>query len=183
VNWFKKILTSNANDDSHKAINSQELGEQLFNLCHKHTMSFLDSLNDPLQQKTVKVNREEINQVELLIAFMWLYYDLLQGGKYEKALTQMHTCFMNDMIIKCELPEDEIWHLLQMRYDEYRQFHRSQDAIDFTYQKAAQKICKNILGLDRQNANLDLWVLVAINLQQCILKYGKAIKSIPLKDG
>lgn len=103
---------------------SQELGEYIFNLCHRQTMSFLDSLNDPLQQKTVKVNREEINPIELLIAFMWLYYDLLQGEKYDKALTQMHTCFMNDMIIVNGLPKDEVWHLLQMRYDEYRQSHK-----------------------------------------------------------
>lgn len=161
---------------------SQELGEYLFNLCHRHTMAFLDSLNDPLQQKMVKVDREEINQHELLIAFMWSYFDLLQVEKYEKAITTMHTCFMKN-VIKCGLPEDEIWHLLQMRYDEYRQSHRSQGAIDFTYQKVAHEICKNILNRDMPNTNLLLLTNVTIVLQQNILNIGKAIKSIPLKDG
>lgn len=161
---------------------SQELGEYLFNLCLRHVSSFLDSLARPVQQKMVKIDREKINQVELLIAFMWLYYDLLQGEKYDKALTQMHTCFMNDMIIVNGLPKDEIWHLLQMRYDEYRQSHRSRDGIDFTYQKAASEICKNILDLDIPNTNVILWGLVTITLQDNILNNGKTIKSMHIKD-
>ncbi len=180
MNWIKKIFTSKSTASSN-AMTSQELGEYLFNMCHRQTMSFLDSLNDPDSKKMVKVDREQINQRELVIAFMWLYYDLLQGEKYDKALTKMHTCFMNNMI-KLELPEEETWNLLQMRYDEYRQSHRSQGGIDYTYKKAAFNICKNILGRDMPDANLFLWTKVAIVLQQNIVNTGKAIKSIPFKN-
>lgn len=173
------VTDSYPHSNTSNAMTSQELGEYLFDVCHRQTISFLNSLNASFQQKMIKIDREEINQLELLIAFMWLYYDLLQGEKYDKALTQMHTCFMNNMI-NLGLSE-ETWNLLQMRYDEYRQSHRDKDTIDFTYRKVAYEICKNILDLDTCT-NIDLWTKVTIVLQQNILNIGKATKSIPLKD-
>lgn len=136
----------------------------------------MDGLDHSQKINEVKVDREDINQVELLIAFMWLYFDLLQVKKYEKTFTRMHTCFMNHMA-KLNLEEPEMWHTLQMRYDEYRQ-----SAIDSTFKKVASEICKNILDLDMPNTNLILELQMTITLQQNILKIGKTIKSIPLKD-
>lgn len=181
MNWFKKIFMPKANDNSSDAITLQELGDYLFNLCVRQVSSFLDGLDHSQKINKVRVYREDINQVELLIAFMWLYFDLLQVEKYDKALTRMHSCFMNHMI-NCGLKEDKIWHLLQTRYDEYRQRHRSQGAIDFTYKKVASEICKNILNLDIPNTNLMLELQITITLQQNVLNIGKAIKSMPIKD-
>lgn len=145
MDWFKKILKSKENTSS-DAITSQELGEYLFNLCVRQVSSFLDGLDHSQKINKVKANREDINQVELLIAFMWLYFDFLQVEKYHKALTRMHSCFMNH-IIKCGLKEDEIWHLLQMRYDEYRKRHSSQGEIDSHIKRSLLKSVKTFLIL------------------------------------
>ena len=138
MNWLKKIFTPKASDISDDAMTYRELGDYLFNLCVRQVSSFLDYLEhwQKMTPSEFKVDRKSINQVELLIAFMWLYFDffdLLRDKKYEKPLTRMHTCFMNHMT-NLGL-ESEIWHLLQMRYDEYLQRHRSHGEIDFTYKK------------------------------------------------
>ena len=177
MNWFKKVFLPKADDNSSDAMTPQELGDCLFNLCIRQVSSFLDGLDHSQKINEVKVDRKDINQVELLIAFMWLYFDLLQVKKYEKTFTRMHTCFMNHMTKKLNLEEPEIWQTLQMRYDEYRQ-----SAIDSTFKKVASEICKNILDLDMPNTNLMLELQMTITLQQNILKIGKTIKSIPLKD-
>jgi len=181
MNWFKMFFKSKSTHVSSDAMSSVELGEYLFNMCLRHVSSFLDSLDhDPLK-KLIRIDKGAINQVELLIAFMWSCFDLMQVEKYEKALTRMHSCFMNRMI-KSGLQKEETWQVLQMRYDEYRQSHRSHNTIDFTFQKAAHDICKNILELDTQNTNLVLFTLVATTFKENALHIGKTIKNIPLKD-
>jgi len=170
---------SKANNTS-DAITSQELGDYLFGLCLRQVASFLDIWEHSFQEKT-NLSKDDIDQVELLIAFMWSYFDLLQNKEYLDAFTMMHGRFrrhMNDLNIDA----DEMWRVLQARYDEYRQKHRSQGAIDFTYKKVASEICKNILNLDIPNTNLMLELQITITLQQNVLNIGKAIKSMPIKD-
>lgn len=169
---------SNSSSDS---ITSHELGEYLFGLCLRHVASFTELLTHPNQQTKNRIDTEKIDEVELLIAFMWSYFDFLQARKYGKALTTMHSCFMHQMG-QFELKEDEVWHLLQARYDDYRKSHRSQDDIDFTYQKVSHEICKNILQLDVPNTDIFLWTSVTITLQEQILNIGKAIKNKTIKD-
>jgi hypothetical protein len=175
MNWFKKAFMPKVDDNSSDAMTPQQLGDCLFNLCIRQVSSFLDGLEHSQKINEVKVDREDINQVELLIAFMWLYFDLLQVKKYEKTFTRMHTCFMDHMT-KLNLEEAEIWQTLQMRYDDYRQ-----SAIDSTFKRVASEICKNILDLDMPNTNLMLEVQMTITLQQNILMIEKTIKSNSLK--
>jgi hypothetical protein len=180
MNWLKKLFRSEANT-SGDAVTSQELGEQLFNLCLRHVKSFLENLEQDSMQKVSKVKREQINQTELLLAFMWSYFDLMQVEKYEKTFARMHTCFIKFMT-KLGHKENEIWHTLKTRYDEYHKSHTSKDKIDFTYRNVAHEICKNILDLETPNINPFLWLLVTTTLQENMLRTGKGIVSIPIKD-
>lgn len=182
MNWFEKTFKSKANTSS-DALTSQELGDQLFNLCLRHVSSFIDILQQTSLQKMAKVDREKINQTELLLAFMWSYFDALQVEKYEKAFIRMHTCFIQFMTkLGHKDKEEEIWHTLKMRYDEYQKSHRSKDGIDFTYKKVAHEICKNILELDTPNTNVWLWFSITSCLQSNILNIAKTIESIRIKD-
>lgn len=177
MSWLKKIFTNTSSD----ALSSQQLGDYLFEMCARQTLSFLDSL-DKFPQKILKVSKEDINQTEVIIAFMWLFYDLLQqDDKYHKALTQMHSRFMNHMA-KYDLSTEDTRDILLMRYDEYRECHRHKGTIDFTYKLVGAKICKNILDLNTPNTNLYLEGAVIIALQESILNIGKHIKSISIKD-
>jgi hypothetical protein len=180
MNWLKKLFKSESNT-SIDAMTSEELGEQLFNQCLRHVKSFLDNLEQTSLKKECKTTREQINQTELLTAFMWSYFDAMQVEKYEKTFVRMHTCFIKFMT-KLGHKEDEIWNTLKIRYDEYHKSHTSKDKIDFTYRNVAHEICKNILDLETPNIDIFLWLLVTTTLQQNMLHTGKTIVSMPIKD-
>jgi hypothetical protein len=176
VKWFKNLFSSTANDNAGEAVTSQELGDYLFGLCLRQVVSFLDICEHSFQEKA-KLSRDDIDQVELLIALMWSYFDLCQNEKYLDALTRMHGRFrqhMNDL----NLDADEMWRLLQARYDQYRQTHRSEGKIDFTYKKAAWEMAKNI----HDGPNVLLEFQLTVFLQKNILHIGKAIKDMSLSN-
>lgn len=176
MKWFKKLFPSTASDNPGESVTSQELGDYLFGLCLRQVESFLDLWEHTVQEKTIvsSVSRDDIDQVELLIAFMWSYFDLLQNEKYLDAFTRMHGRFRQHMT-ELNIDADEMWHLLQARYDEYRQSHRSKGTIDFTYQRVSWEIAKNIHG-----PNLWLEFQVGVSLKQNVLHIGKAIKNMSL---
>src|SRR6266542_2660174 len=178
MKWFKNIFSSTVNDKPGEPVTSQELGDYLFDLCVRQVVSFLDTWEHSLQEKA-KLSRDDIDQVELLIAFMWSYFDLLKNEKHLDALTRMHGRFRQHMT-ELNIDADEMWHLLQARYDEYRQRHSSKGTIDFTYKRAAWEIGKNINIHD--SPNLWLEVKVVVSLQQNVLHIGKAIKNMSLSN-
>ena len=141
--------------------------------------SFLDTL------KISKLTKDDIDPVELLIGFMWSYFDLLQTDrmaktideKYFDALTRMHGRFRQQMH-DLNLDADEMWRLLKTRYDQYHQSHRSEGKIDYTFKKAAWEMAKNI----HDGPNVLLEFELTLFLQQNILDIDKAIKNISLRD-
>lgn len=176
MKWFKNCFSSSANDTPNKAVTSQELGDYLFGLCLRQVASFVDTWEHSFH-KIAKHSRDDIAQVELLIAFMWSYFDLLQDKKYLDALTRMHERFRQHMN-ELNLDANEIWYLLQARYDEYRRSHRAEGVIDYTYKRVAWEIGKNV----HDGPNVLLEFQLTVSLQQNILHIGKGIKGISLSN-
>ena len=52
----------------------------------RHSVSFIESVETRKKEhsKLVNFSKENINQIELIIAFMWSCFDLMQDRKYEK---------------------------------------------------------------------------------------------------
>jgi hypothetical protein len=175
VKWFGKMLKSKGNTPI-EVITSEEFGELLYQSCFRHVMSFIESLDSP----DLQVDKEEIDEVELLIAFMWLFFDRMQNVTYANSFTRMHSCFMTD-IGKMGLEKDEMWQLLQNRYDEYRTAHRCQGGDD-TYEKVAHEIHKNILGLDMPAVGIAFWYFLTVHIQEYLKAMGKVIEQIHIKD-
>jgi hypothetical protein len=177
MTWLKNFFSSKASGNPGESVTPQELGDSLFSLCLRHVASFLDDLEHGALKKMEHIRRDEIDQIELLIAFMWSYFDLLQNEKYLDALTRMHGRFRQHMN-NLNLDADKMWRLLQARYDEYRQRHRSEGTIDFTYKKAAWEMAKNI----HDGPSVLLEFQLAVSLQNNILHIGKAIKEMSLSN-
>jgi hypothetical protein len=129
------------------------------------------------EKKLSSLSRDDIDHGELLIAFMWSYFDLLQKEKYLDALTRMHGRFRQHMT-DVNVDADEMWRISQARYDEYLQSHRSKGTTDFTYQEVSSEIAKNL----HDGPNLWLRFQVRVHLQQNIIHIGKAIKNMSLTN-
>ncbi len=179
MKWFKNLVSSNASDNPSEPVFLEELGDSLFGLCVRQVVSFLDNWEQSLKERhNPPLGRNEIDQIELLIAFMWSYFDLLQNEKYLDALTRMHGRFRKHMN-NLNLDADKMWRLLQARYDEYRQRHRSEGTIDFTYKRVAREIAKNI----HDGPSVWLEFAITISLQKQVQHIGEAIKNMSLSNG
>jgi hypothetical protein len=181
VNWLKKVFASKPNTSN--TMTSQEFGDFLFGLCIDGISSFMLSLDSPELRVRVEFTdkKMEINQIELLIAFMWLFFDRMQNPKYAKGFTRFHSRFMAH-IDEAGLEESETWQLLQRRYDEYRRVHRSQGAVDNTYGKIAHEIQSNILGLDVPSVGVVFWHFLTASIQEHMIASGNLIKQIQIQD-
>lgn len=178
---FKKVFATKPNTT--KTMTSQEFGDFLFTLSVDGASSFMTSLDLPeLRAKSeLKNKKEEINQIELLIAFMWLLFDRMQNPKYAKGFTRFHSRFMT-LINEAGLDESETWQLLQERYEEYRQAHRTQGEVDNTYGKVAHEIQDNILGLNAPSVNIVFWLFLTNSIQEHLIASGNLIKQIQIQN-
>jgi hypothetical protein len=181
VNWLKKVFASKPNTSN--TMTSQGFGDFLFGLCIDGVSSFMLSLDSPELRVRVEFTdkKKEINQIELLITFMWLFFDRMQNPKYAKGFTRFHSRFMAH-IGEAGLEESETWQLLQRRYDEYRRVHRSQGAVDNTYGKIAHEIQSNILGLDVPSVGVVFWHFLTASIQEHMIASGNLIKQIQILD-
>jgi len=173
MKWFKNIFSAKtAHENPGETMTSQELGDYLFGMCVRWVGSFLDIWEESIKKRGLgSASRDSINKVELLIAFMWSCFDLLQEEKYLDSLTRMHGRFRQHMN-ELNLDPNEMWRLLQVRYDEYLQSHRAEGKVDFTYKRAAWKISENIYD----GPDVLLEFQVTISLQKIVLHIGQNIK-------
>jgi hypothetical protein len=180
--WFKKTPSSKP-ANLKEVMTSQEFGDFLFTLSANGASSFMTSLGSPEFPEKLELSnkKEEIDQVELLIAYMWLFFDWMQQPKYAEAFTRLHSRFMA-LVREAGQDEKETWALLQRRYDEYRRAHRTQGEVDNTYGKVAHEIQDNILGLNVPSVNIVFWVSLTVSIQEHLIASGNLIKQIQIHD-
>jgi hypothetical protein len=106
VNWLRKVFASKPNTSN--TMTSEEFG----GLCIDGVSSFMLSLDSPELREGCEFTdkKKEINQIELLIAFMWLFFDRTQSPKYAKGFTRFHSRFMAH-IGEAGLEESETWQI------------------------------------------------------------------------
>ena len=178
MNWFKKIFPPKQTS-AKQIMSSQEFGDFLFALSTEGVSSFMASL-DSLEFQFIS-KKEEIDQIELLIAFMWLFFDRMQNPKFAEAFTRLHSCFMT-YIRGLGLDESETWALLQRRYDEYRRTHRAQAEVNDTYDKVAHEIQSNILGSEMPSTGVKFWHFLTISIQEHMIASGNLIRQIQIQS-
>lgn len=182
MSWFKKIFPPKPTN-AKQIMTSREFGDFLFTLCTDGVSSFMASLDSPefLERPEFINKKKEIDQVEILISFMWLFFDRMQNPKYAEGFTRLHSRFMT-YIRGLGLDESETWALLQRRYDEYRRAHRTQAEGDNTYGKVAHEILSNILGSDTPTMGVMFWHFLTISIQEHMIASGNLIKQIQIQD-
>lgn len=182
MTWVKKIFRAKS-DNPKSSATADEIGQVLFDLCLRNTKHFISSLDDASTKKMVNIDKENINQIELLIAYMWAFFDhldMLHLKNYDKVLTKMHSCFINQMI-NYGLSEKELWQLVKMRYDEYRKIHRSQKGTSISHEKVAYNICNNILRKE-VNTEFIFCSLISIDFNSKIFTMSDTFKNISITD-
>jgi len=182
MSWFKKIFPPKPTN-AKQIMTSREFGDFLFTLCTDRVSSFMASFDSPefLERPEFINKKKEIDQVELLIVFMWLFFDRMQNPKYAEVFTRLHSHFMT-YIRGVGLDEAETWALLQRRYDEYRRSHRSQAEVDDTYGKVSHEIQSNILGSDMPCTGIVFWPFLTIGIQEHMIASGNLIRQIQIQD-
>lgn len=182
MGWFRKVFPPIATNGK-QLMTSQEFGDFLFTLSTDGVSSFVASLDSPefLERQEFINKNDQIDQVELLIAFMWLFFDRMQNPKFAEAFTRLHSRFMTH-IRGIGLDESRTWALLQRRYDEYRRVHRAQAEVDDTYGTVAHEIQRNILGTDMPSTGVMFWHFLTISIQEHMIASGDLIKKVEIKS-
>jgi hypothetical protein len=177
MSFFSKLFSAK---DENNSPSTSELGEYLFGLCLRQTNSFINDLTEQSQKNKnlIRVNADDIDVLELLIAFMWLYFDFLQIEKFRKSLDVMHGCFF-DFVKKNGGDGKSAYDLLSARYDEYRHNFRNQETPNYTL--VAYRISANIQHLDSP-VDFMLQTMIIICFQANILTVGKDIIRKTPKD-
>jgi hypothetical protein len=177
VSWFRKACASKPNTGD--VMTTQQLGEFLFKISLGRVSSFIASLDSP--QLRLLEQKERIDQIELLIAFMWLIFDGMEKGKYAKSFVQMHTCFMTH-VNRLGFGSDRVWRLLQDRYNEYRQAQGAQHEADTAHAQVARAIRRNILNRDEPTIDALVLHLLGANIQEQMEATGKVVRQVHLQD-
>ncbi len=167
--------------ENNESPSSSELGEYLFGLCLRNSKSFIDHVKEQRRKNEglLRINIDDIDVLELIIAFMWSYFDLLQVERFRKSLDVMHDHFFS--FVKKTGEDDKLaYELLSARYDEYRINFRKQNKPD--YSKVAHLISAKIQHLDSPCTNIILHTMITITLQENILNVGEAIKNTSPRD-
>lgn len=166
---------------SKEKINSKELGNSLFDFAVQSKNKFLENFE---KQNTlnmdVKVKKEEINQDELLIAYLWLVFHFLNvaGQKYEKSTYFFHSVYADYLNLSESMTEQAMSHLSK-RYNEYKDDFQHENSVG-NFQKIGKTISNNILG--KPSIDFVFQTNLGLNLQQSAIAMGKLLKEFELTD-
>ncbi|MDD2354327.1 MAG: hypothetical protein PHX76_03055 [Patescibacteria group bacterium] len=169
-------------------VNSEELGKSLFDFAIMSCQTFLKSLDKAENKDQQSLNKEDINQGELLIAYLWLVFHFLNvaGTNYEDTAKHMHNTYVSFL----KLPQQEIdlamKHLAD-RYEEYKEnFSNNADGgfknvkENSNFEKISYLIANNILG--KININVFFSFSLGVHMQQTAIALGNLLKEIDLKE-
>lgn len=163
-------------------INSKELGSSLFDFAVLSKNEFLENFE---KQNTLnmeaKVKKEEINQAELLIAYLWLVFHFLNiagQNKYEKSIYFFHSRYVDHLGLSKSITEQAIIHLSK-RYNEYKNDFQQENSIG-NFQKIGMTTSTNILG--RPTIDFVFHTNLGLSLQHSAISLGKLLKEFELTD-
>lgn len=178
----KTILLNFLKNMDKEKINSKELGKNLFNFALLSKNKFLESFE---KQNTlnmeVKVKEEEINQEELLIAYLWLVFHFLNmagQNKYEKTTHFLHSTYADYLNLSESVTEEAMNHLLK-RYNEYKKDFQQDNSIG-NFQRIGVSISTNILG--KPTIDFVFHTNLGLRSQQLFITLGELLKEFELID-
>lgn len=168
-------------------VNSEELGKSLFDFAVMSCQTFLKSLDKAENKDQQSLNKEDIIQGELLIAYLWLVFHFLNvaGTNYEDTAKHMHNTYVSFL----KLPQQEIdlaMEHLANRYEEYKKNFSNNAEGSFknvkenaNFEKISYLITNNILG--KININVFFSFSLGVHMQQTAIALGNLLKEIDLK--
>lgn len=169
-------------------VNSEVLGKSLFDFAIMSCQTFLKSLNKTENKEQQSLSKEDINQEELLIAYLWLVFHFLNvaGANYEDTARNMHNTYVSFLKLPQKETDLAMKHLFD-RYEEYREnFSNNADGgfknvkENSNFEKISYLIANNILG--KININVFFSFSLGVHMQQTAIVLGNLLKEIDLKE-
>lgn len=103
-------------------VTAHEFGTNLFDFVMLSSKNLLNADFASNKIKGVKITRDDLYDIEIVIVYMWLVFHMLnmKGKRYEDVATAMHTRFLNAFKIP-EKERDQMMSELGDRYEEYKE--------------------------------------------------------------
>lgn len=182
-------------------INSEELGESLFDFAIMSCQSFLRSFDKgkvDFEMFYKSLNKEDINPSELLIAYLWFIFNFLNvmGANYQNTARYMHNAYVSFLNLKKPETDSRMEHLFS-RYEEYKkgfydnlwegfddtkisQKFKNDVKIGPNFKKVSNLIANNVLG--KINTNVFFALSLAIHLKETLTALNDLLKECDLKE-
>ena len=169
-------------------INSEELGKSLFDFAIMSCKSFLKNFEKTKNKNQQLISRENINQEELLIAYLWLIFHFLNvaGVEYEYAARSMHDTYISLLKLSQKEIDSKMKHLSD-RYEAYKEsFSNNAEGgfknvkRDANFEKVSYLIADNVL--EKININVFFALSLGVHMRETAIAFGNYLKEIDLKD-
>jgi len=162
-------------------ITHQQLGYEIYNSCKPKLEKLLVAYNQGDKHlKNYKVyQREDIDDQEVIIAFMWAIFDLLNmNPKYEKTTRFIFGAYVSDQEFSKNEADEEM-RRLEKKFIEYKDLFRKEGKTDYNYLPVAMKMTEYITG---GMVNLYFSTALVVSLQEFALMWGKLLKDTVIID-
>ena len=162
-------------------VTHQQLGYEIYNSCKSKPEKLLAAYNQGEKQlKNYKVyRREDIDDQEVITAFMWAIFDLLNmNPKYERTTHFIFGVYVSDQEFS-KNEADQAMRRLEQKFNEYKNLFRKDGKTDYNYLSVAMKMAEYITG---DMANFIFATALAIDLQEFSLMWGKILKDTTIID-
>jgi hypothetical protein len=159
-------------------VTSKDLGINLFDFVMLSSQRFLKGGFVSNMLKGVNVSHDNLYDIEIVIAYMWLVFHLLnmKGKKYEYVAAEMHTKFLDVF----KIPESErpqTMDLLGKRYEEYKEVFQKRK---LNFEEVALSISIHCLKDIKQAAFFHFEL--SVNLTNSFKALLKILNNIEIKD-
>lgn len=153
----------------------QELGYEIYNFCKTDSEKLLNALRRKVKRSGLK----NINEEEILIAFMWAIFDLLNSNPaYEKTTHFIFGAYIEDKNLNENEAEKEM-NKLEQRFDEYKNIFRKEGETNYNYFPVATKMSQHITG---KMTNLSFATALSTYLSKTVTMWAKLLKEIKVTD-
>ncbi len=153
---------------------SIQLGYQIYNSCLEHVEDFRITHEQSRKEHPGLVKQaSDFNHDELLIAFIWAIFDLLNYRNYnfEKVIEYLFDSYIISHGLNTEEAAEKM-RFLEKRFNEYKKLFDDVIKADYNYMPLASEMAKNITG----EYDLIFGTLIAISIQDFTIMWGKLLK-------